>query len=123
MDEIAHKFRRVFGIGGSIGITLPPEAGFADGDGATWHIEDGKLFLCKATVRSTDIRYTQVDRIRRKDALLEQIKNSDELIDENVLLARFAIDNEISLRTTLDYRDELLADGLIRRVEDTLQVI
>ena len=123
MKEISHRFRRTFIQGGSVAITLPPEAGFKAGDGAAWRIEDDKLILSKATISNEDIRYTKVDRKHRKNALLEWINNTGESVKEDFLLARFAIDNEISLRITFDYRDELLNDGLIRRVGDTLQTI
>lgn len=123
MDTIAHKFRRVFGIGGSAAITLPPEAGFTDGDGAAWSMEDGQLILSKATIQTTDLRYTQVDRKHRKEALWEQIKNIGELVKEDFLLARFAIEHGVSLKVLKDYRDELLSDGLIHRIGDTLQPV
>ncbi len=123
MDEILHGFRRVFKRGGSMGITLPPEAGFVDGDGAAWSMEDGKLILSKAIVQSTDIQYTIVDRKRRKNDLYEQIKNVGERVKEDFLLARFAIDHDISLRILHAYRDELINDGLIHRIGDTLQSV
>ena len=122
MNKIAHNYRKTFERGGSIAVTLPPEAGFKAGDGAAWSIENGKLILSKATITNNAI-YTQVDRKRRKEVLLEWINNAGESVKEDFLLARFAIDNEISLRITFDYRDELLNDGLIRRVGDTLQAI
>lgn len=123
MEEISHRFRRTFIQGGSVAVTIPPEAGFEAGDGAAWRIEDNKLILAKATINNEDIRYTKVDRERRKNALHERIKNGGKLVAEEYLLAKFAIDHEISRDTVRDYRDELLVEEMIKRVDDTLQAI
>ena len=116
MDEIAHKYRKTFERGGSVAITIPPEAGFKAGEGAAWRIEDDKLILSKATITNKDIRYTQVDRERRKHALYDEIKHRGNLVTEEYLIARFAIDNQISKDSVCDYRDELLAEMLIVRI-------
>ena len=48
--KISHKYRKVYVRGGSVAVTLPPEAGFKAGDLAAWRFEDGKLILSKTKI-------------------------------------------------------------------------
>ena len=116
MDEIPHKFRRVFKQGGSVAVTLPPEAGFKIGDAAAWYAEDDRLILVKVEI-------TKVDRERRKDALYDKIKSEGKLVKEDILLARFAIAQGVSHKIVKGYRDEMLADRMIIRRDDILQTM
>jgi hypothetical protein len=116
--------RKVSTQGTSVGVTLPVEFGFKTGDQVIWDIvEDGTITLSKIDIIGGIPQYTVIDRDNRKDALYEQIKKAGELIKEDFLLARFAINRGVALRTVRNYRDELLEGGVIQRVDDTLQVV
>lgn len=121
---LSRWMRKVSKQGTSVGVTLPVEFGFKAGDQVIWDIiKDGTITLSKIDIIGGIPQYTVIVRGNRKDALYEQIKNIGDTVKEDFLLARFAIDQGVALRTVHNYRDELLAEGLIHRVEDTLQVI
>lgn len=124
MNSIAHKFRRVFKHGGSLVITLPVELGFKIGDDVIWDImEDGIITLKKIDIDGGVPHHMKINRESRKTALYKQIQSTGELMKEEYLMARFAIDHGISVATLDGYRDELLKAGLVKRVNDTLQVV
>ena len=50
VNKISHVYRKVYVRGGSVAVTLPPEAGFKAGDLVAWRFEDSKLILSKAKI-------------------------------------------------------------------------
>ena len=124
MSEIpvSHRMRTVGKHGSSIGVTIPVEFGFSTGDAVIWDIIDnGVITLSKIDVTKPLPRHTEISRQHRKNALYAKIDTAGELVKEDYLMARFAIEYGIS-RLSLDkYRDELLEEGVIERVGDTLQ--
>lgn len=89
-----------------------------------WAVVEGGMFtLTKIEIDGGVPHHTKIDRRQRKTALYEKIRRLGELVNEDYLLARFAIESGISLTTLEEYRDELLDAGLIERIDDTLQAV